>query len=127
MPLLDQRLDHWHAPDGTAGLIFDCDGTLADTMPAHYLAWRDTLAVHGIRFGEEQFYRLAGVPTLQIVRIVADEQGVALDDATVAGIAVAKEDRFIASSGGIVPIAPVLAIAERYRGVMPIALYTPMS
>ena len=22
------------------GLIFDCDGTLADTMPLHWYAWR---------------------------------------------------------------------------------------
>lgn len=25
------------------GCIFDCDGTLADTMPLHYRAWNETL------------------------------------------------------------------------------------
>ena len=29
----------WLPPPNTAGLIFDCDGTLADTMPVHYRAW----------------------------------------------------------------------------------------
>lgn len=122
MTALDTGLDNWLAPEGTTALIFDCDGTLADTMPAHYLAWRETLAVHGIEFPEARFYGLAGVPTPRIVRIVAEEQGVALDDATVAAIAAAKEDRFIASNDGIVPIAPVTAIAERYRGTLPIAV-----
>lgn len=122
MPSLDTRLDNWLAPDGTTALIFDCDGTLADTMPAHFLAWNETLAAHGIEFTEERFYGLAGVPTPQIVRIVAAEQGVAVDDATVAAIAVAKEDRFIASGDGIVPIAPVITIAEKYRGELPIAV-----
>lgn len=122
MIVLDTRLDDWLAPEGTTALIFDCDGTLADTMPAHYLAWRETLAAHGLEFPEERFYGLAGVPTPRIVRIVAEEQGVALDEATVAAIAVAKEDRFMASDDGIVPIAPVAAIAEKYRGRLPIAV-----
>lgn len=122
MTALDTRLHDWVAPDGTTALIFDCDGTLADTMPAHYVAWRETLAAHGIEFSEDRFYGLAGVPTPRIVRIVADEHGVALDEAAVAAIAAAKEDRFMGSGDGIVPIAAVAAIAERYRGNLPIAV-----
>ena len=33
-------------PD-TRGLIFDCDGTLADTMPLHMEAWCETFADYG--------------------------------------------------------------------------------
>lgn len=115
-------LDDWTAPDDATALIFDCDGTLADTMPAHYTAWRETLGAHGIEFTEERFYGLAGVPTPQIVRIVAAEQGVSLDDATVDAIAVAKEDRYLAVADGIVPIEPVVAIVQRYRGGLPLAV-----
>ena len=32
------------------GLVFDCDGTLADTMPLHWVAWRSVTARHGIHF-----------------------------------------------------------------------------
>ena len=33
--------------DGFEAVIFDCDGTLVDSMPAHFEAWCDALAIHG--------------------------------------------------------------------------------
>ena len=53
----------WTPPAGTAGLIFDCDGTLADTMPAHYKAWTTMLDRFGIPFPETRFYAMGGMPT----------------------------------------------------------------
>ena len=44
------------------GLIFDLDGTLADTMPIHYLAWKNAAARYGIHFTTELFSQLAGIP-----------------------------------------------------------------
>jgi beta-phosphoglucomutase family hydrolase len=44
------------------GLIFDLDGTLADTMPIHYIAWKNAAARYGIEFTPELFSRLAGIP-----------------------------------------------------------------
>ena len=44
--------------EGVKGLIFDLDGTIADTMPIHYIAWRNTAARYGIDFSEELFYSL---------------------------------------------------------------------
>ena len=40
------------------GYIFDCDGTLVDSMPLHYIAWCEALKVHGapFEFTEEFFY-----------------------------------------------------------------------
>lgn len=51
-------------PDGDfEGYIFDCDGTLADSMPMHYESWRYALKKHGARFELtwELFYSLAGM------------------------------------------------------------------
>jgi hypothetical protein len=32
-------------PDGRfQAYLFDCDGTIADSMPLHYVAWRSALA-----------------------------------------------------------------------------------
>ena len=45
------------------GLVFDCDGTIADTMPLHYEAWVEALGEHGVEFPEALFYELAGIPT----------------------------------------------------------------
>ena len=47
------------------GLIFDIDGTICDTMPVHFIAWRQTAAEHGIDFTPELFVEVTGVPAFQ--------------------------------------------------------------
>ena len=103
-------------------LIFDCDGTLADTMPAHFRVWRETLQLHGMDFDEDHFYSLGGVSAVKIVGLLADQHGVEVDHVAVAG---AKERAF-AERGltGVQPIEPVIAIARKYRGVKPMAVAT---
>ncbi len=112
----------WTPPPDTAALIFDCDGTLADTMPVHYRAWVRILAGVGIPFGEVRFYQLGGIPTAKIVRIIAAETGVPLTDTQVEGLTVAKEEHFVEMLSDVTAIAPVREIAERYRGKLPMAV-----
>ena len=60
-------------PPGEFGAyIFDCDGTLADTMPLHYCAWSRVVGELGGRFPEKLFYELGGRPTEQIFSILRD-------------------------------------------------------
>jgi len=54
-------------------LLFDCDGTLADTMPAHYRAWLTVTRAHGLAFDEDRFYALGGRPTRDIIATLARE------------------------------------------------------
>lgn len=112
----------WTAPPGTAALIFDCDGTLADTMPVHYRAWQAVLRPFGIPFSTARFYQLGGVPTAKIVRILSDETGVPLTDTQVEGITVAKEEHFLDMLNDVTAVEPVREIAERYRGRLPMAV-----
>jgi beta-phosphoglucomutase-like phosphatase (HAD superfamily) len=46
------------------GYIFDCDGTLVDSMPLHFRAWSASFAHHGApwNWSEDEFYANAGVP-----------------------------------------------------------------
>jgi beta-phosphoglucomutase-like phosphatase (HAD superfamily) len=37
------------------GIIFDCDGTLADTMPLHWRAWQLITKRHGLALAKERF------------------------------------------------------------------------
>jgi HAD superfamily hydrolase (TIGR01509 family) len=67
-----------------AGYIFDCDGTLAHSMPVHYRAWADTVEKHGGRFPEDLFYRLGGFPSARIVEILNDKFGTTLEPELVA-------------------------------------------
>jgi HAD superfamily hydrolase (TIGR01509 family) len=103
----------------TEALIFDCDGTLADTMPAHYRAWQEVLRPHGMVFPEERFYALGGVPTRVIARILCEEAGQPLDqDALVQ----AKEEAFLRQLAAITPVVKVVEIARAGRGVRPMAV-----
>ena len=61
--------------DELEGLIFDCDGTLVDTMPAYYESWKRLCAVFDLRLSEEKFYSLAGVPVDEIASIVIKDSG----------------------------------------------------
>jgi HAD superfamily hydrolase (TIGR01509 family) len=110
----------WTAPPGIRGLIFDCDGTLADTMPAHHRAWVAMLQPHGIAFPEDRFYAMGGMPTAQIIRVLAADAGVAVHD--VDAMVHAKERLFLQMLDAVQPIAPVVAIANAYRAVLPMAV-----
>ena len=61
--------------------IFDCDGTLVDSMPLHYHTWSASFVHHDapFEFTEEYFYASAGVPDLEIVRRLNEAHGSNLD------------------------------------------------
>lgn len=94
-------------------LIFDCDGTLTDSMPVHYLCWQKTMRACGIEFAEERFYALGGMPSDKIVELLAGEAGLALD---CAAIAAQKEQAFLDTLHLLEPIAAVVDIAKSNRG-----------
>lgn len=111
----------WTPPTGTAALIFDCDGTLADTMPLHYRAWSKLFARLGMSFPESRFYALGGVPTGRIIGIVAAEHGVALAEPIDALVA-EKESSFLELIAEVRPVPAVWAIAGEWRGRLPAAV-----
>ena len=103
-------------------LIFDMDGTLADTMPTHYRAWSATMSRYGIDFTEERFYALGGVSAPRVISILASEQGKTIGD--VDSIADEKEELFLELLDTLLPVLPVKAIAEGHRAHMPMAVAT---
>ena len=100
-------------------IIFDCDGTLVDSMPVHYVAWHETMSRYGISFPEDRFYSLGGVPSDRIIEILASEQGLKLDAVSVAH---EKEQAFLDKIELLVPIEAVVEIVRQNRGVKPIAV-----
>jgi HAD superfamily hydrolase (TIGR01509 family) len=100
-------------------LIFDCDGTLADTMPAHYKAWLEILRPHGVAFPETRFYALGGMPTVEIARMLFAEAGLTLDPASFTR---KKEEIFMSMIDNVLPIDKVVAVARTHRGTTPMAV-----
>jgi beta-phosphoglucomutase family hydrolase len=111
----------WDAPipEHIHGLIFDCDGTVVDTMPVHYLAWCKALETVKLHFSEERFYSFAGAPTVTIIQTIAKEQGVACDPQEIATL---KEKFYVESLESLEPIHSVVAIARREKGKRKLAI-----
>jgi beta-phosphoglucomutase-like phosphatase (HAD superfamily) len=95
------------------GYIFDCDGTIADTMPLHYKAWSETLAAKLGResdFTEEMFYRFGGMPARAIVERLNKDFGYTLEPEAFAH---EKEMNFIKLLPGIGPVQEVIDVLNR--------------
>lgn len=101
------------------GLIFDCDGTLADSMPLHWHAWRMVTQRYGLHFPEDRFYAFGGVPARDILKLLAAEQGRSLDHIAVAH---EKEEAYLESLAQIEPIHAVVEIARAHHGKIPMAV-----
>lgn len=101
------------------GIVFDCDGTLADTMPLHWLAWQTITKKHGIHFPEDRFYSLGGVPSRDILKMLSEEQGIPIDHIAVAH---EKENAYLPFLPQVQPIRIVVAVAEQNYGRLPMAV-----
>ena len=106
-------------PPHIKGLIFDCDGTLADTMPLHWCAWQMVTQRHGLHFPEDRFYSLGGIPSRDILKTLAKEQGRSLDHLAVAH---EKEVAYLPLMMQVEPIHAVLEIAKANHGKIPLAV-----
>jgi beta-phosphoglucomutase family hydrolase len=101
------------------GIIFDCDGTLADTMPLHWRAWQVIAARHRLNFPQDRFYSLGGVPSRDILKMLSAEQGVALDHHAVAH---EKEAEYLPLIAQVEPINTVVGVAREHHGKIPLAV-----
>jgi len=108
-------------PDREFGAyIFDCDGTLADTMPLHYRAWGELLKDYGGTLPEDLFYRMGGKPTEQILEFLRDELAVPIHDLSAA--ARRKEALFLNMLDAVKPIESVVKVARRWHGIKPLGV-----
>jgi HAD superfamily hydrolase (TIGR01509 family) len=99
--------------------IFDCDGTLADTMPTHYRAWCTALGENARDFPEAMFYELGGTPTSRIVEILNERHGYSMPVKETVDY---KEALFLSMSHEVAAIEPVVALARSFHGVKPLAV-----
>lgn len=105
-----------------AGLILDLDGTLADTMPSHYIAWCKALEPYELTYPEDLFYQWGGKPDTRIAEDLATDQGVEID---VVKVAEAKRRAYFdLGPEHVKPLPRTLALAEACRGVVPMAIAT---
>ena len=106
---------------GYDAFVFDLDGTLVDSMPAHLEAWCDALSLYGAAgiFKEDVFMAMGGRPTRDIVVELNDEYDLRLDPESVA---FAKREAFLKRLSSITLIDEVAAFARSLRGKLPMAI-----
>lgn len=102
-------------------LLFDLDGTLADTMPLHYEAWQAILRDRGVTLDRNRYFSMAGVPTRRILEVLSAEQGVPLEFDE---LVVLKEALFLEQAHRAVPLDPAYSIASSFRGRKKMAIVT---
>lgn len=106
---------------GFKAVVFDCDGTLVDSMPAHFESWCDALSLHGAAgiFKEDVFFAMGGRPTIDIVAELNSEYGLKLNPVDVA---FAKREAFLKRLDLVTLIDEVAEFAQSLRGKVPMAV-----
>ncbi len=102
-----------------AAYIFDCDGTVADTMPLHYRAWAKTMEALGGHFPEELHYAWGGMPNVAIVQRLNEMFGTQIDPEEAIRL---KHRFYLELVHEVRPIEPVVDLARRFRGTAPMAI-----
>lgn len=99
--------------------LFDCDGTIVDSMPLHYVAWNKVLAEFGQIFEEELFYAWGGRPVAEIITALNLRLGINMP---VAETMERKEQMYMAALPTVQAVPEVLEHIHMSHGRIPFAV-----
>jgi HAD superfamily hydrolase (TIGR01509 family) len=99
--------------------LFDCDGTIVDSMPLHYIAWKKALAEWNCDFAEELFYAWGGRPVTEIIAALNQQHGLNMP---VDVVAKRKESLYYELLPELKAIPEVVEHIEAKYGRIPLAV-----
>jgi len=106
-------------PGHIKGLIFDCDGTLVDSMPVHMMAWEHSVKLQGGVWDFQYFFSKKGMPDKEIIESYNADFGASLD---LPRTMHCKDEYFRSRRDQLKPVRPVVEIAHRYKNLLPMAV-----
>jgi beta-phosphoglucomutase-like phosphatase (HAD superfamily) len=105
-------------PPGTQALLFDCDGTLVDTLSLYRVCWRQVFGRHGFEMSDAWFEEHAGTHVYDFVEAAFPLADRALRTEIIdEGMAL-----FMASIHLVEPLEQVVAVARAHQGRLPLAV-----
>lgn len=99
--------------------LFDCDGTIVDSMPLHFVAWSKALGEWSCTFSEDQFYAWGGRPVDEILLALNEAQGLKMP---VTQVVNRKEAFYREMLRELKGVPEVLEHIERSYGKIPFAV-----
>lgn len=99
--------------------LFDCDGTIADSMPLHYLAWKKAVGEWGCEFPEETFYSWGGITVAKTIAMLNEQQGLEMP---IDQVAERKENLYYQLLPELKAVPEVLEHIEAQHGQIPFAV-----
>jgi HAD superfamily hydrolase (TIGR01509 family) len=99
--------------------LFDCDGTIVDSMPLHYIAWKQALGEWNCAFDEELFFAWGGKPPVEIIAALNQMQCLQMP---VGAVAERKENLYFEQLPNLKPVPEVLEIIQAQQGLIPFAV-----
>jgi HAD superfamily hydrolase (TIGR01509 family) len=107
-------------PPGTfKAYLFDCDGTIADSMPLHYIAWSKALSEWNCIFSEELFCAWGGMPVADIISALNVKHSLRMP---VEDVALRKEQLYFEILPQLKAVPEVLEHIEARHGQIPFAV-----
>lgn len=107
-----------------SALLFDLDGTLVDSMPAHNRAWQSALEPHGVDITEAELYKLAGTPNFQTAELFINRFQL---DVSPEVIVNQKEAFFEVSLVALQIVPVVVEIARHFHRKIPLGIVSGSS
>ena len=108
-------------PHQAKALIFDLDGTIANTMPNHFISWRKAVVPYGIDFNASLFMQLTGMPRTATIEKLNEMFGTKMNPEIVGKV---KEDHFKILVNLTEEIEVVTDVIRKYHNILPMSIGT---
>jgi beta-phosphoglucomutase family hydrolase len=106
-------------PGSFKAYLFDCDGTIADSMPLHYIAWKRALGEWNCEFSKELFYAWGGMSVAEIISALNRERDLKMP---VQQVSHRKEELYFENLDQLKAVPEVMEHIEASYGRIPFAV-----
>lgn len=105
-------------PEGSQALLFDCDGTLVDTLSLYRVCWHQTFGRYGFDMSDEWFSERVGYDLHTLISMAFPDA----DEDFLEKVKSEGMNMFYSSTHLLEPLEHVVDVARRYHGRIPLAV-----